>query len=208
MKNSTVNKVRSVQKRQFSAHHMLIHIASLELDAAKKDEVGSFNRITTTITFSALALEAFANAVGDRVIKDWSDFENMSPYSKIRFLSEHLNLPYDSSKEPWVSLKDLSKFRNSIAHAKPESLRTETIMSLKKFEQNRLEYPKSKLEKQITLAFASRVVKAFKKIQTLICDQLPPEKIVGLYNDGWSGSAEVFEIPMNNKRKTEKKDRK
>lgn len=178
------------QERHFSAHNTLIHIAGLELDSAKQSDVGQFNHLLISITFSALAIEAFANAVGDRIIRKWSDFNSMSPLAKIRFLAEHLNISYDETQEPWISLKILSKFRNCIAHSKPEFVEVKRVMSLEEYKVD-FSYPESKLEKDVTIEFAERSLSAIRDMQNIICDQISSDQTMGLYCDGWSGRAKI-----------------
>lgn len=185
------------QERHFSAHNTFIHIAGLELDSAKESDVGQFNHLLISITFSALAIEAFANAVGDRIIRKWSDFNSMSPIAKIRFLAEHLNVSYDEAQEPWISLKILSKFRNGIAHPKPEFVEVKRVMSLEEYNSD-FSYPESKLEKDVTIKFAEESLKAIRDMQKIICDQIPSDRTIGLYCDGWSGRAEIVPQKIRN----------
>lgn len=189
--------VERYQERHFSAHNTLIHIAALELDLAKQSELGQFNHLLISITFSALAIEAFANAVGDRIIRKWSDFNSMNPCAKIRFLADHLNISYDEGQEPWGSLKTLSKFRNRIAHPKPEFVEVKRVMSIEEYNAD-FSYPESELEKDVTLEFAERSLKAIREMQNTICDQISSDRTMGLYCDGWSGRAEILPKKIGN----------
>jgi hypothetical protein len=140
------------------------------------------------ITFSALAIEALANAVGDRVIADWKDFETASPYAKVRMLAEHLDVPYDARESLWASIRWLGQFRNRIAHAKPELIVDERIIDEHEYKSEHLAVPESKLEKWITVPNAKRAVEAIDRLKTLLCTKVPPERALGLYNDAWHGS--------------------
>jgi hypothetical protein len=84
--------LRQSQERHFSAHNTFIHIAHKELELAKPGMVGEFNHTLVAITLSALAVESLANAIGDRVIPEWHDFESAAPYAKLRLLADHLGL--------------------------------------------------------------------------------------------------------------------
>ncbi len=111
---------RRVQERHYSAHHALLRVASAELDRATKKEPGWFDSTFVVLTFSALAVEALSNAIGNRVVSDWKDFESASPNAKVRLLAERLDIPYSANDEPWRTVRWLGKFRNLVAHAKPE----------------------------------------------------------------------------------------
>ena len=80
--NTKPKKLRRRQERHYSAHNTFIHIARLELDKAKVKDPGWFNSAFIAITFSALAIEALCNAVGERVISNWNDYERESPLKK------------------------------------------------------------------------------------------------------------------------------
>lgn len=187
-------RFKRTQERPYSAHHMLLRIANQELEEASKNGAGWGNKVTISITFSALAIEAFANAVGERIIAEWkNDFEAMSSYAKIRFLSEHLDLNYSSKNHPWKTLKDLSIFRNRIAHAKPQNIILEKILYEKELEEVRFMGPEADLEKQMTIGFARKAVEALEEIKKLMCDKIPSNQSLGLYSDSWSGSISLHE---------------
>lgn len=182
---------KKVQERHFSAHHMLLHVAKLELDLAEKSESGRFNHCLVAITFSALAVEALGNAIGDRIVKDWKDFESLSPYAKLRLIAERLGLSYFPDKDPWPRIKQLGKFRNLIAHAKPELVIEEKIFSEAEYETQSIYAPPSKLEKEITVNNAKRSLEAVNAIKVMLCDKVPVDNSMGLYFDGWSGHTQA-----------------
>ena len=72
----------------------------------------------TTLVFSALAIEALANAFGEKKINGWADFEMSSPMGKLRVVTGTLGIPFDPGKEPWATARWLVTFRNRIAHAR------------------------------------------------------------------------------------------
>jgi len=60
-----------------------------------------------------------------RIFDPWDD--RPSPVTKLQVICGELGIDYDETKEPWSTLCWLSKFRNDIAHAKPELLASEVI---------------------------------------------------------------------------------
>jgi len=177
------------QERHYSAHNSFIHIALLELELAKPGTVGEFNHALVSITLSALAVEAMGNAIGYRIVSDWSDYDNLSPYAKLRFLAEHLGLEYATDKEPWGTLRWLCKLRNKLAHAQPETVKKTDLITQEQHASRGIEAPKSKLEEEITEYNSRRAINAVEQIKYSLCDLIPAEQCFGLVSDGWSGHA-------------------
>lgn len=180
-------------ERNFSAHHMLIGAARQALNDAKTKRPGCFYCEVTAMTMAALSIEAMCNAIGDRAIPEWKDFESASPMAKLRLLCENLNLEFDKLKEPWASARWLYKFRNSIAHAKPEPIREEKILLEDEFSKRNSAFPKSKLEKEVSLDNATRALGAVEKIKETLCLKLAPDISLGLYCDASFGHASAHE---------------
>ena len=181
--------LKHLQQRTYSAHNTLLHIAQIELEGAKAGSVGEFNHAFIAITFAALAIEAMANAIGERVVPEWKDFESANPYAKVRLLAERLGVSYDSASEPWPTIKWLCRFRNLVAHAKPELVTREELLSQAQHENRSFSPPPSKLESHVTEQSAKRAVAAVESLKYLLCDKVPPAERFGLVSDAWSSSA-------------------
>lgn len=179
------------QERHYSAHNSFIHIALLELELAKPGMVGEFNHALVSLTLSALAVEAMGNAIGDRVVLGWNDYDNLNPYAKLRFLAEHLGLEYAADKEPWGTLRWLCKLRNKLAHAQPETVKKTDLITQEQHEARGIDAPKSKLEEEITENNARRAINAVEQIKHSLCNLVPAEQRFGLVSDGWSGHARL-----------------
>ncbi len=180
-------------ERHFSAHHMLIGVARAALEDAKLKQPGWFYNQLVVITFSSLSVEAICNSIGDRVIPEWKDFESSSPIAKLRLLCDHLKIQYDNGKEPWASARWLYKFRNLIAHAKPEFVQEEKVISRAEYDNRQTEFPKSKLEKEITFGNANRALKTAESIKDILCANVPADNAFGLYSDAWLRGASAHE---------------
>ena len=185
--------VKQKQSREFFGHHILLHAAGLQLDAAKQLEAGRFNNCLAAMTMSALAVEALLNAVGSKVANDWECFERLNPPEKLWELQRELGFTYEPTKNPWSTLQWLAGFRNDIAHAKPE-----LVEELKHFVEpapNKLLFgkPLSKLVQEITLGNASRSFEAVQSLKRILTDALPVARRSGIYADAWSGSTEEAE---------------
>ena len=186
----TSPRYRRIQTRLFAAHHMLLDAADNALEEAKKQEPGWFNLALSTITFSALAMEALGNAIGERVVPDWKDFESLSPYGKLRLLAQQLDVPYDARRKPWTMLRWLHKFRNRIAHPRPEVVKTQKLISEEERKKRPVDMPESSLEQEITLGNAENALAALQEIKALLCDKIPIEDRDGLSSDGWESSTD------------------
>jgi hypothetical protein len=101
--------LRKTEERTFFAHHMLLHVADLEIQAAEKSRLGEFNRSLTAMVMSALAVEALVNAVGYRVAEDWPVFERLKTHEKLDWLTNELSLVQEKDREPWSTLRYLAR---------------------------------------------------------------------------------------------------
>lgn len=166
---------------------MLVEVADRAVQRAEKKPPGALYDELTAILFSALAIEALSNAIGDRVVADWSDYESARPLAKLRILTSSLSVPFDRTKEPWVTARWLFRFRNAMAHAKPEFVTEETVLTAEEADQRLFDRPLAKMEKEISLANAKRALEACRSIHECLCGRVPAEMALGLSADGWSG---------------------
>ena len=186
----STRKVKRSQERRFSAHHMLIRAAAIARDRGKEKSPGWMFDELSAMTFSALAVEALCNSIGDRVIDHWDkDFESASPNAKLRILANRLGIEYDKDAEPWASVRALMKFRNLVAHSKPQLIVEEDVMTQEEYDKRLFEVPQSKLERLITAANADRAVRTVEHLKDILIEKLEPQQKEGLAVDVWSGSA-------------------
>jgi hypothetical protein len=188
---SLTKRFRVEREREFKPHHILIGAAKIALESAEQRTPGWIYYELTAITFSALALEALTNSFGKRLVKRWDDFESASPTAKLRVICSRLRVEPDFQNEPWSVIPWLVKFRNKIAHAKPESIKYDKTMTEEEFQKLRLEYPHSKLEMQINLKNAKRSIDAIDQILDLFYPKLNADEKYHLYSSGFSGSTSV-----------------
>jgi hypothetical protein len=172
---------------------MLIRTASLANKRAKKRERGWMYDELTAMTFSALAIEALCNSIGNRVFSDWDDYESSSPNAKLRLLADRLGLKYTKEKEPWSTARWLVKFRNLIAHAKPELIVEEKLITQEELDKRLFDAPKSKLEKWINAGNADRAVRGAEDIKEALIRSMPSEDALGLAADAWTGTTRLHD---------------
>jgi hypothetical protein len=87
----------------------------------------------------------------------------------------------------------LVKFRNAIAHAKPQFVVTEKILTEEEHNRHMPDRPESKLEREITLGNAKRAVATAKRVKELLCSKVPQEIALGLTVDAWSGRTSAYD---------------
>jgi hypothetical protein len=179
---------RKTEERTFFAHHMLLHVAELEIKDAEANKLGRFNKCLTAMVMSALAVEALANAVGSRVTEDWPTFEKMRPHEKLDYLVQQLAIARDPLQEPWSTLQYLGGFRNDIAHPKPEEVIGNRVLPEAGLTKTAFDRPLSKLEREVTLGNAKRSYAAVHALKGLLTDALPKTDRFGIYADMWHGS--------------------
>jgi hypothetical protein len=188
---NAVQQFRKTQEREFFAHHMLLHAVERAIEEAKASEVGRFNKCLAAMVLSALAIEALASAVGSRVASDWAVFKRLNPPEKLDSLAHELGFTCEATTEPWSSITQLARFRNDIAHPKPELVSEERILPEVALGKTLFDSPQSKIERQITLGNAERAHKAVYALKAILTDSLPEDKRFGIYVDVWSGSTEL-----------------
>lgn len=109
-------------EREIRTYEYLRMAAVDAMQKAQKIKEGSFYQLMSSLVFSAFAVEAFLNHVGERTIKYWSEIERIEPLAKLKVLYSHLKLDYDSSRRPIQTIKQLFRFRNFMAHGRTETL--------------------------------------------------------------------------------------
>jgi len=187
-----MKKLEVQRDRHFHAYHQLLDAARIALKDAENERPGFYYYQMIAITFSALALESIVNSFGKQFIDRWDDFETANPIAKLRVVCSHLKQAVNFEKEPWATVIWLMQFRNKIAHAKPELIQLNEVMTEKECEQLLYQPPKAKLEKNITLAGAKRAVSAVESIKDILCNKLSAKETRGLLCDSWAGSSSII----------------
>jgi hypothetical protein len=187
-----MNKIRITHERRFSPHHTLICAARMALDSAEKKMSGWSSHRLICITFSALAVEALANAIGERIVPDWEDFEAVSPVGKLRIICEKQKILIDWQKEPWSGIQWLVGFRNRVVHAKPQAITEKLVVPEQGYEKDLYKMPQSKLEAELTAGNAHRAIDAFDTLLIILCDSLRIDQKIGISSDISKGNAEPY----------------
>jgi hypothetical protein len=187
-----VETYRVRERRHFSAHHMFLQTAKSAMERAEKDQYERQNSLLTVMVMCSLFVEAMCNAVGSRIVNGWADYDRLSPWGKARLICAQLGAEFDPGKEPLQSLRWLLKFRNDFAHAKPEVVETDRVLTADEVDdmhRGRTSWtPISKLEGQLSVEVAARAVRTAEKFKQLLVESLDFNSSQGIDGDGWSGS--------------------
>lgn len=93
------------------------------LQSGQEHELGATHQFRASLLFTAFALEAYLNHLGPHLFKSWETFERkLTPSDKLTLLCEHLKLDLNWSARPWQTIKDLMRYRNTVAHGRGEKL--------------------------------------------------------------------------------------
>jgi hypothetical protein len=79
------------------------------------------------VLYSAFAVEAHLNHVGERCVPAWDIIERrLSVTEKLEVVAHHLGITIDNSRRPFQTLRDLFKFRNQLAHGRTHTYNVES----------------------------------------------------------------------------------
>ena len=122
---------------------------------------------------SALSVRPRSDLRRERAVLQWQDFETSSPTAKLRLLAEKLNVPFSSGEEPWQTVRWLCRYRNMVAHAKPERVVRDEVISQAEHESRSFRAPLSKLELLVTEESARKAYAAVNEVKLVLCAALP-----------------------------------
>ena len=98
-----------------------------KIDGDRRD--GVYYDMMASLVFAAFDLEAKVNFVGWKVFEDgWPGRANIR--EKIQLLNRHLQMNLDWGCRPLQTLNELRKFRDTLAHGKPEEVKIEQVVDV------------------------------------------------------------------------------
>jgi len=157
-----MRRVKVSRQRQVKTYAELRHASHVMLEKAEKDKEGSFYQVMASLVFTAFMMEAYLNHIGPQIFKCWGDLERLSPLSKLDLIAEKLGAEKDDGKRPYQTLSELFRFRNTLAHGKSASLKSDNEVRLvdKQFDEYRYRHAflETEWEKYCTLDNASQAL--------------------------------------------------
>lgn len=184
------NDVEMQKRRYFSAHHTMLRIARHKAAEAKGKGNGYSDAAFISITMSCLAFEAVCNAIGDKMIKDWQDLQQVSsPSVKARIICMTLGIEYDKNTQPWKTLSEMQSIRNKIAHPKPDLINVRNRIRKADWLSSKKDRPYSKLELRMTPKMADDAMTAVEAALCVWGQRLNEDDQFDILHEGWTASA-------------------
>jgi len=90
---------------------------------SKGDRDGIGLEMMACLVLLAFAVEAKFNFLGHKLIKDWN--ERDKALNKVKKVLKHLGVNDDLKDPPYKTIEDLKKFRDALAHGKPQEIKYE-----------------------------------------------------------------------------------
>lgn len=106
--------------RTLFAHTELFFVAEDAL--ARSKESSSRADLLTAMVMAAFAFEAYLNFAGETTLPYWKEIDRIPVRSKLNVLCQHVGYSPSFGERPYQSLLRLWQFRNSMAHARTETL--------------------------------------------------------------------------------------
>jgi len=111
-------KARVSTTRTAHTYADLWHGSLVLLERAEAEAKGSFWVSMSSLLFTAFALEAYLNHIGQKLFTSWATLEVLSPLGKLEVVCEKLGLSFPAGQRPRQSIDELFRFRNALAHGK------------------------------------------------------------------------------------------
>ena len=147
------------------------------LDEKDDENKSEYNNSTASIVFSAFALEAFLNHVGEQLINCWQDNikKSLNVEGKLALICENINVEVNYGIEHFQSFRTTFRFGNVMAHSNTESL---SIQNSKHFlEVGNMFWPAAEWEKLTNYKVAETIHNNARKIIDLINEYSKIESI-------------------------------
>jgi hypothetical protein len=149
---------------------------------------GVFLDMMAAAAMIAFTFEGYMNFLGERVIKDWDEWQ--SPVEKVKAIRKALAMDVDWNKRPYATVKQIVELRKLLAH--PRSHRAqprefEAVGTDSELRKMLREY-KPPYEMMITQAFINI---AYEDVEAIWHDMLKVAKID--VHETWSGGTQGFE---------------
>jgi hypothetical protein len=180
--------VRITKQRDVRTHVYLWNASLDFFQRGSEQEYKSFYAFMASVVFTGFTLEAYLNWFGTRLFDHWNYLERLNPREKLDLILDHLGSKADYGIRPWQTLIELYKFRNKMAHGKPESLEESDEVLVTNLESTIYENFEPEWVKFCTQEAATRAREDVETIITLLHAKDPAPDGIGPFNHGLSSS--------------------
>lgn len=117
------SSVRMVGSAEFRTYAYLFNTARSLFLSAKEHRSGSNYCRVSAVLFSAFAVEACLNHIGEEKLPWWDIVEPKLQWeNKLQLITQYFSVEIDKGKRPSQTIYKLFKFRNKLAHGKTETV--------------------------------------------------------------------------------------
>ena len=136
----------------------------IETSIREENNKGLTFKAMSCLIFSAFSLEANVNFIAYKIFDNWDDHERESLEEKLKLICDEIGVDFNKEKRPFQTVTLLVRFRNSLAHGKPDSVSVEKefIGDLNKVEE--FKYPLASWEEYCT---SENAINAFKDVNII-----------------------------------------
>lgn len=164
----SVGKVRTSRERLLISYSEHWHSSRTFLKLGIENPKGSYHQFLGSIVFTAFALEAFLNHVGESLFTSWPELEKLTPKGKIDVITEKLGLVVNYGRMPWQIVPEIIGVRNKIAHGKNELLQDERMLTVDNYDEKMGEILRAPWQEYATKENAEKARKEIEEIFKLI----------------------------------------
>jgi hypothetical protein len=119
----------------------------VEQRLAKGEDEGVGSEIVAGLVLLAFQVEARFNFLGHKLVEGWDEW--LSLMDKVDEVCNHLDVVPDFKVRPYLSIKSLKRFRNTLAHGKPQEKKFERDVTASAERLKALRIPRAKWERLI-----------------------------------------------------------
>lgn len=156
MSEQEQHRYRVNRDREVNMFGELSHANHVILENSRRENDGCFHEFLSSILISAFKFEALLNHLGTKLLPYWSEMDYLRVENKMNVLCSHLEQIIDKGRRPFQTITELFRFRNAVAHGRPESLSERERLESGNLEEIRRKQPLTDWEKLCTIEFAER----------------------------------------------------
>jgi hypothetical protein len=118
--------IKIEKKRSYKPHVDALEGARTLLEFSKEIRDGRRFEWAGALLLTAFAYEGYLNYLGRKLFSSWESIErSLSWRSKTKLISERIGFVLEEDQKPFRTIKDLFRYRDHMAHLKPDELHEE-----------------------------------------------------------------------------------
>ncbi len=102
----------------FHTYAYLLHASNSLFLIAKEHAPGSNHARISAVLFSAFAIEAYLNHIGNLKVENWQKLDRLNWRDKMKIIGEKVGVQVDYGKPPFQAVVLIFQFRDRLAHGR------------------------------------------------------------------------------------------